>query len=141
MTVRHTRVASEAAQLPHLTQFLRDFWSAARLPPAQAPSFELALEEVFMNVVRHGSPAGTAPWVEVSLALADDELTMTVEDDGPPFDPLTRPAPDVTAGLHERPVGGLGVFLVRQVMDAVSYQRVGTRNRLAMRKRIVTQPR
>lgn len=138
MKERHTKVASDAAQLPLLMQFLREFWSAAGLPPAQATAFELALEEVFMNVVRHGSPQGTAPWVEVSLALTADGLAMTVEDDGPPFDPLTRPAPDLTASLHERPVGGLGVFLVRQMMDAVSYRRVGARNQLTMSKRGVS---
>jgi anti-sigma regulatory factor (Ser/Thr protein kinase) len=138
MTGRRTRVASDAGQLPLLMQFLREFWSAAGLPPAQAATFELALEEVFMNVVRHGAPAGAAPSVEVSLELTEDGLAMTVEDDGPPFDPLTRPAPDVTASLHERPLGGLGVFLVRQVMDAVSYRRVGVRNQLTMSKRSVS---
>jgi serine/threonine-protein kinase RsbW len=129
-------VPSEAEQLPALTQFLRQFWADARLPPAQALAFELALEEVFMNVVRHGSPAGTTPRVEVSLSLRDSELAMTIEDDGPPFDPLTVPPPDLTASLGVRPVGGLGVFLVRQMIDAVSYQRVGSRNQLRLTKEI-----
>jgi len=122
---RRMAVPRDAAHLAALTQFLQVFWS-----------FELALEEVFMNVVMHGSPAGTAPCVEVSLTLTDAELTMTVEDDGPEFNPLSLPPPDVTASLGERPIGGHGVFLVRQVMDAVSYQRVGARNRLRMTKRI-----
>jgi serine/threonine-protein kinase RsbW len=133
---QRTGVRSDAAQLPVLTRFLQEFWSAAELPPAQALSFELALEEVFMNVCMHGSPAGSAPWVEVSLVLAEDGLTMTVEDDGPQFDPLSLPPPDITASLTGRPVGGLGVFLVRQVMDAVSYHRIGARNRLRMTKHI-----
>jgi len=133
---RRTAVPSDAAHLPALTQFLQEFWSATNLPPAQALAFELALEEVFVNVVMHGSPAGSAPGVEVSLMLTDDELNMTVEDGGPPFNPLAVPPPDVTASLGERPVGGHGVFLVRQMMDAVSYQRVGARNRLSMTKHI-----
>lgn len=132
---RHAAVRNEAAQLPALTRFLQDFWSAARLPPEQAPPFELALEEVFMNIVMHGSPAGTAR-VEVSLVLAGEGLTMTVEDDGPQFDPLSLPLPDVTSGLEERPVGGLGVFLTRKMMDEVRYQRVAARNRLTMTRRI-----
>ncbi len=61
---------------------------------------------------------------------------MTIEDDGPRFDPLSLPPPDVTASLDERPIGGLGLFLVRQLMDAVSYDRVGARNRLRMTKRV-----
>jgi len=133
---RRKAVPSDAAHLPALTQFLQEFWSAADLPPAQALAFELALEEVFMNVVMHGSPAGTALCVEVSLMRTDAGLTMTVEDDGPEFNPLSLPPPDVTASLGERPIGGHGVFLVRQVMDAVSYQRIGSRNQLRMTKHI-----
>jgi len=133
---RHTSVPSDAAQLSTLTQFLHEFWSAADLPPAETVSFELALEEIFMNVVMHGSPAGRGPSVEVSLALCDGSLTLTIEDDGPSFDPLSLAAPDVTASLEERRVGGLGVYLVRQMMDAVSYQRLGGRNQLSMTKRV-----
>ena len=133
---RRIAVASDAAQLPALTQFLQEFWSAAGLARAQALAFQLALEEVFMNVVMHGSPAGSAPRVEVSLRLTDAGLNMTVEDDGPEFNPLSVPPPDVTASLGERPVGGHGVFLVRQMMDEVSYQRVGVRNQLSMTKHI-----
>ena len=135
-TQRRMAVPSDAAQLPALMQFLQEFWSAAVLPRAQAPAFQLALEEVFMNVVMHGSPADTAPRVDVSLVLADGALTMTLEDDGPQFDPLSLPAPDVTSSLDERPVGGQGVFLVRQMMDSVSYRRVGARNQLRMTKHI-----
>jgi serine/threonine-protein kinase RsbW len=128
-------VASDAAQLPVLTRFLEEFWSAAELPPAESIPFELALEEVFMNVVMHGSP-GTATQVEVSVIMCDGRLTLMVESDGPAFDPLRLPAPDVAASLEERKVGGLGVFLVRQMMEAVSYQRVAARNQLRMTKRL-----
>jgi anti-sigma regulatory factor (Ser/Thr protein kinase) len=133
---RHTAVPSDAAQLPILTQFLQEFWSAAGLPPAETVTFELALEEIFMNVVMHGSPAGRVPRVEVSLALCDGCITLMIEDDGPSFDPLSLAAPDVTASLEERRVGGLGVYLVRQMMDAVSYRRLGGHNQLSMTKRV-----
>jgi serine/threonine-protein kinase RsbW len=133
---RNTSVTSEAGQLPVLTQFLQEFWSAADLPPAETVTFELALEEIFMNVVMHGSPADRVPRVEVSLALRDCCLTLMIEDDGPSFDPLSLAAPDVTASLEERRVGGLGVYLVRQMMDAVSYKRLGGRNQLSMTKRV-----
>jgi serine/threonine-protein kinase RsbW len=131
---RRTTVPSDAAQLSVLTQFLQEFWSAEDLPPAQALPFELALEEVFMNVVMHGTKAGALREVAVSLALTSDGLTMTIEDDGPGFDPLSLPPPDVTASLADRRVGGLGVFLVRQMMDSVSYERVAGRNQLRMSK-------
>jgi anti-sigma regulatory factor (Ser/Thr protein kinase) len=129
-------VPSEAAQLPVLAQFLQEFWSAAALPPAQCLPFEIALEEIFMNVVMHGTSGGGLGRVDVCLALADNDLTLAVEDEGPPFDPLTLAAPDTKARLEERRVGGLGVYLVRQLMDAVSYARVGPRNQLRMTKHL-----
>ncbi len=129
-------VPAEAAQLPRLTRSLQEFWAAAALPEAHAPTFELALEEVFMNVVMHGSLPGSVPQVELSVGLTDGAVTMTIEDDGAAFDPLSLPAPDVTSGVAERRIGGYGVFLVRQMMDTVSYRRVGTRNQLQMSKRI-----
>lgn len=137
MNERHTTVPSDAAQLPALSKFLQDFWSQTDLPAAEAAAFHLALEEVFMNVVMHGSTLDRAPRVEVSLSLVDGGVTLMIEDDGPLFNPLSLPEPDIKASLEERPVGGLGVFLVRQLMDSVRYQRRGVHNQLQMTKHLV----
>ena len=136
MTARSTAVPADAAQLTVLTGFLREFGSAVALDAAHVQTFELALEEIFMNIVMHGSQPGSTPLVEVSLQRAAESVTMTVEDNGPEFDPLSLPPPDVTAGLADRPVGGLGVFLVRKMMDTVSYARISGRNQLRMSKRL-----
>ena len=136
MTARRAAVPADAAQLSVLNQFLRDFGSAVALDAAQVQTFELALEEIFMNIVMHGAQPGSTPLVEVSLDRASESVTMTVEDDGPQFDPLSLPPPDVTASLAGRPVGGLGVFLVRNMMDTISYARVAGRNQLRMSKRL-----
>jgi anti-anti-sigma factor len=133
---RRMHVPGNAAELPALTQFLQDFWAAAALPAAQALPFELALEEVFMNVVMHGSTPGNVRAVELSLALIGQQVTMTLADDGPEFDPLTLPAPDVSLGLEERRVGGNGVFLIRQMMDAVHYRRTDAGNELTLTKEV-----
>ena len=130
-------VPGDASRLPVLTRFLQEFCTAATLPPAEVLPFEIALEEIFMNVVMHGSPAGGLARVEVTLELVGDSFMLMVEDNGPAFDPLTLPAPNITVPLGDRRVGGLGVYLVRQMMDAVSYARDGPRNRLSMTKRVV----
>jgi len=131
-------VAADPAQLTVLNEFLQDFWRAAALAPAGMQFFELALEEIFMNVVMHGVRPESMPLVQVSLNRVADSVTMTVEDDGPQFDPLSLPPPDLSTGLAERPVGGLGVFLVRELMDTVSYERVGARNQLRMVKTLAS---
>lgn len=136
MKEQRISVIAQAAHLPQLKVFLQQFWSSASLPPRECLAFELALEEIFMNVVMHGSAEGEPRQVRVSFALTHEGLTITVEDDGPGFDPLSLPPPDVTASLADRAVGGLGVFLVRKMMDTVSYARVAGRNRLRMSKRL-----
>ena len=132
---RRMSVRSNAGELAALMRFLQEFCSAVALPASAVMPFELALEELFINIVMHGAPAGTAH-VEVSLTLDVGRLTMAVADDGPPFDPLSLPPPDVTAGLHERRIGGQGVHLVRQMMDTVGYRREGVRNILTLSREI-----
>ena len=136
MTEQRLTVSADAAQLPTLTRFLQEFCATAGVPRPDATPLELALEEVFMNVVRHGAPAGATPRVEVSLEIGDEGLVLTIEDDGPAFDPLSLPDPDVAAALDARPVGGLGVYLVRQLMDGARYQRVRGRNQLRLTRRL-----
>jgi serine/threonine-protein kinase RsbW len=136
VTTRCTAVPADAAQLTVLTRFVREFGTAVALDAAQVSTFELALEEIFVNIVMHGSRPGIAPRVEVSLHRDAESVTMTVEDDGPQFDPLSLPPPDVTASLADRKVGGLGVFLVRKMMDSLSYAHIAGRNQLRMSKRL-----
>ena len=77
-------------------------------------------------------PNAEAKQVEARLELKDGALRITLLDDGIPFDPLSAEQPDVHAPLDERDVGGLGIFLVRELMDEVVYQRQGDRNRLTL---------
>jgi serine/threonine-protein kinase RsbW len=139
------RTTGTLAQLPVLVDFVQQWWKDTALPVAAAFPFEVALDEVFMNVIMHGTggdehrsdehPRHERPRdVSVSLHHEAGEVTMVIEDDGIAFDPLSLSPPNVDAALEEREIGGLGVFLVRELMDVVSYARTGARNRLTMRK-------
>jgi serine/threonine-protein kinase RsbW len=103
---------------------------------------EVSLDEVLANVVRHGLEGrGEAASVEVELRLdasaEPPECEVVVADDGPGFDPLSAPEPDTSLGVEERPVGGLGMTLVRRLMDEVEYERRDGKNRLRLRRRLV----
>lgn len=87
----------------------------------------------------HGSRDGHVPEVKVSLAVSDGEMVLGIEDDGPAFDPLDAPEPDVEAALEDRPVGGLGIYLLREMMDRLEYARVDGRNCLTLHKRLPDQ--
>jgi serine/threonine-protein kinase RsbW len=92
----------------------------------------LALEEVVANVFDHGAGG------EVSLRIVCDnsEIAAEVVDSGPAFDPLAATDPDVDAGIEERPLGGLGVFLVKKLMDRVHYRRRERHNHVYLAKRL-----
>lgn len=130
------QVPAQAAELAGLNRYLCDFWATAALPAEAQFPFELALEEVFMNVVMHGSTPEHVPTVEVSLAREADDVVLSIADTGPPFDPLDAPNPDVEAAIEDRPIGGLGIYLLREMMDEFTYAHLNGRNCLTLRKRV-----
>ena len=97
----------------------------------------LALDEIISNVIRYGWTDSSEHHFNVRLSLLNDELTVEIEDDATPFNPLGVPMPDLDQPLDARPVGGLGIHLVRQVMDGLEYRRLDGKNLLVMKKKIV----
>jgi serine/threonine-protein kinase RsbW len=130
-------LTATADQLEVLTAFLREIWNKIGLPGDALFSFELALEELFVNATTHGAEAGgRAPKVFVAVSHGSETVEAVFEDDAPAFNPLTQAEPILDAPLEERPIGGLGVYLVKNVMDTVDYEYVTGRNRISMSKRI-----
>jgi len=96
----------------------------------------LVLEELFTNSLSHGACRGAEDIAEFQLSNDPDGVTLEYADRGAPFDPTTAPAPDLAAPLRDRPAGGLGIHLIRQIMRDFEYQRLDGWNRLRMRRPI-----
>lgn len=98
---------------------------------------ELAVEEMYTNIANYAykEEKGNA---EVNCVLSDDprEATIVFSDCGVPYNPLERKDPDVTLSAEERPIGGLGVFLTKKLMDSVSYEYKDGKNILTIKKRV-----
>ena len=118
-----------------VAEALDAFCTRERLPADLRWRLQVAVDEIVSNLVNHAAAGATTPAFDVSFVRTDDEVEITIADDGPPFDPLARPDPDTTLPLESRKPGGLGILLVKSLMDDVSYERTG-RNVLTMRKRI-----
>jgi len=99
------------------------FADAHALPPAVRRSVNIALDELLANAHSHGRTGLDPSSVMVEVKLDEDHVTVILTDDGTPFDPFERVSPDTTLSVEERSIGGLGIHLVRQLMDKVSYQR------------------
>lgn len=113
-----------------------DEWAGEQgIDPALATSFELAFDEILANITSYAYDDEEEHAIEVACRWDGETLRAEVVDDGRPFDPLAAPDPDLEAGLDEREVGGLGLFLVRQLMDEVGYRREAGRNRLSFAKK------
>ncbi|MCX7032408.1 MAG: SpoIIE family protein phosphatase [Arenimonas sp.] len=93
------------------------------LPATLMHDVHLVLEEVACNVFSHGQVRGRDPALELLVSVDSDRLCLEFRDDGRPFDPLSQPAPDLEADIDERPIGGLGVHLVRELAEEIAYSR------------------
>jgi serine/threonine-protein kinase RsbW len=128
-------VPGSAEGIRQAEQGLDAFLATNALTRNEAWPFHVALDELLSNVVNHGL-AGRDGAIEIQLRLGESGLEMVVTDDAPPFDPLAAPEVDTSAGVEERPIGGLGILVVRKLMESVTYERVGERNRLTLRRKL-----
>jgi anti-sigma regulatory factor (Ser/Thr protein kinase) len=126
------------ADLERMNEMIAAFGEARNLPLKTVFELTLVLEEIFTNIVKYGYPANSPEenrWVDLRLQATTDEVSVTVEDGGIPFNPIEAPKPDITLPFEERSIGGLGVHFMLALMDEVTYERVLEKNRLTLRKR------
>jgi anti-sigma regulatory factor (Ser/Thr protein kinase) len=125
------------ATMPCLAQLLDSLQShgaAAQWRDADLYQITLVLEELMMNVINHGSPAGEVVDITVRITTQGDGADIVFVDGGVPYNPLLQPEPDLTSTLEDRPIGGLGVHFLKIMMDSVEYTYVDHQNRLTLRK-------
>jgi anti-sigma regulatory factor (Ser/Thr protein kinase) len=124
-------MAAETTSLSAVMEFVRNGAREARLPEARIGELDLLIEEVFVNVCSHAYLDGMPGSVTVTYSvLAPGELSVEVADQGVEFNPLTAEPPDLTLNLERRPMGGLGVFLVKTLATSLTYRRECGWNRL-----------
>jgi anti-sigma regulatory factor (Ser/Thr protein kinase) len=131
---RITLTASAGGVRQALDEF-EQFCQAQGLSDDLRRRFLVALDEILSNVSRHGRPSGHA--VQVAFTVAADRLTVTIEDQGSPFNPLDAPRADTASPLEHRKAGGMGIELVRGLFENVRYEHTGAGNRLTITDRIV----
>jgi len=114
----------------HLRQFCRDCGVTKR----QTFEINLALDELFTNIISHGFEDQEEHHVRVTCTSQDGVLKITIEDDGIPFNPTAAPHPNLKCAFKDREIGGLGIHLIRSYMDRIEYNRRGGKNILVLTK-------
>ena len=132
----HLVLHNDIQQIPQLADFVETIALEKHLSQSLAMGINLALEEAVSNVILYAYPKETDGLVDVEAILRKDSLEFIIVDSGVPFDPTAAPAVDTTLPIEERSIGGLGIHLVRELMDSVSYERKDEKNYLRMIKNL-----
>ena len=115
------RIAAELKNLAEIRRFVRETASALGVDPAMIPDVLLAVDEAASNIVLHGYQ-GQEGIIEIEVRREGDALVIRLRDEAAPFDPTCVPPPDLTLPLEQRALGGVGIYLIRQVMDEVTHR-------------------
>jgi anti-sigma regulatory factor (Ser/Thr protein kinase) len=127
-------LTSKRSEVPRLADAVEAFGREQGFVEDDIHSVQLLLDEIVINIIKHGYKDDPGHPIDVTLTLAGKLLTIRVEDEARPFNPTTAPAPNLDLPIEERPIGGLGVHIVKSLTDSMEYQRVGSRNILTMTK-------
>lgn len=134
------RLRNDLSELERIAGVVERFGSEHGLPGKAVFEINLALDEVLTNVISYAYDDGGQHEIEVRLSIPGEDVMVEVSDDGRPFDPLAVAPAELDQPLDERRIGGLGVHLVRRVMDRLEYRRDAGRNVLTMHKRAGAAP-
>ena len=129
-------LTNQLAEIERVAQEVEAFGQAHGIAAKLIFNVNLALDEILSNVISYGYPEGGEHAITVRLALNAADLVIEVEDDGQPFNPLEIAPPDLNQTAADRPIGGLGLHLVRKVMDRLEYRREQGKNIFVMTKAV-----
>ena len=128
----HLTLFNDVRQISLLAGFMNRIREENNLNPGLATKINLALEEAVTNVVMYAYPKGTKEKINLEAVRDGNTLRFTLTDRGRVFDPTAAPKANISASLKDRPIGGLGIHLVRTIMDSVTYRRAEGKNVLTM---------
>ncbi len=134
---RSLKLTNDLDEVHQLAAFVDEVCETIGLDMSLTMSLNLAIEEAVVNVIDYAYPAGTKGDILIEARANEQYLKIVINDWGTPFDPTAKGDVDTTLSAEERPIGGLGIHLVRQIMDSINYERTDGKNVLTLRKKIV----
>ena len=127
---------NEVAEISNLAIFIEDLGEEFGLSPELVFNLNLVLEEAVSNVILYAYPKEEHQTISLIARKKDNQLIFVLTDSGKEFDPTQAPDADITLSAEDRPIGGLGIFLIRQIMNTVEYQRIEGKNILTLGKEL-----
>ena len=129
-----TNRMEELSVLAEKVQKLAEVWD---LSESQAMNLNLVMEEAVSNIIMYAFDSRENQNITVLIRFEPALLSIRISDEGKPFDPTAQHEPDIALPAEERPIGGLGIFLISKIMDSVQYSRQGNMNVLTLNKNLI----
>jgi len=130
------KLSNQLGELGRLQEALESLPETMDLPPTLVMPLNLAMEEAFTNIVNYAFDDDNPHTIEVSITKHERELVISIVDDGRPYNPTLKEDPDIDLPVEDRKIGGLGIFLIKKIMDDVAYRRENEKNILMLTKKL-----
>jgi serine/threonine-protein kinase RsbW len=134
--IKHFVIENQIEEIPALAEKIDELAEKWELSQALTMNINLVIEEALSNIIFYAFKDKGKHEIKISVSLANKKLIIKTVDYGIPFDPLSLQQPDINLPAEERPIGGLGVFLISQIMDEMFYERQMNQNILTLNKNI-----
>ena len=133
--MKELKVKADISELDKVLSFADSILESMDCNMKAQMQIDVAIEEIFVNIAHYAYPSGEGEAViQIEADKANSAVSITFIDQGTPYDPLKNEDPDITLSAEERPIGGLGIFMVKKSMDDVSYEYKDNQNRLTIKK-------
>lgn len=130
-------LANDISEISKLNDFIEEIGNEFSLTPDVVFNLTLVLEEAVVNVINYAYPKEEHESIYLSAKMHDGSIVLVLTDTGKEFDPTQAPDADVTLSADDRQIGGLGIFLIRQIMNEVKYERIEGKNVLTLEKKLM----
>ena len=129
-------LANDIAEISRLAAFIEEVGEVFSLTPDVVFNLNLVIEEAVVNIINYAYPKEEHQYIYLSAHLREGSIVFVLTDTGKEFDPTLAPEADINLSADEREIGGLGIFLIRQIMNEVRYQRIDGKNVLTLEKKL-----
>ena len=133
--MKELKIDAKVENLDEVLMLLDGALEAVECPMKVQMQLDVAVEEIFVNIAHYAYGAEGAGGAELLFDINPGEAVITFIDEGMPYDPLAKEDPDITLSAEERPIGGLGIYMVKKSMDDVSYKREDDKNIFTITKK------
>lgn len=133
------KISNQLSEIEKITSEVENIWMKYQFPLKLMYNINISIDELLSNIINYAFEDKSTHFINIQLEITNKSFLMRITDDGKAFNPLEIEEPDINASLEERNIGGLGIFIVKNLVDKIEYNRNGNKNILLIEKKIESE--